>query len=279
ARRQQTELAARERWRLASSDLLRVLRLDPGAQVEPVEPPQLRIALLPLDQSVDRFIEIALTNRPELAAQQAVVQASLERLRQERTRPFVPNVLVRGAATNPAGTLSSGTFGGGVNGAVGNYAFRNDIDLQLVWQLNGMGAGTRARVEQRRAENQLAVVEQLRVLDRVATETSQAYAQAQLAARSIDVAERGLRLAVESVELNLVAVKNPKREVDKPVLVVRPAEAVAAVQALGQAYADYYTAVADSNRAQFRLYRALGHPAQLILFGDKSPGMQSQRIP
>jgi hypothetical protein len=41
---------------------------------------------------------------------------------------------------------------------------------------------------------------------------------------------------------------------------VRPQEAVAAVQELAQAYADFFAAVADYNRAQFRLYRALGSP-------------------
>ena len=41
--------------------------------------------------------------------------------------------------------------------------------------------------------------------------------------------------------------------------------AVAAVQALAQAYGDYYAAVADYNRAQFRLYRALGRPAEAVL--------------
>jgi len=44
--------------------------------------------------------------------------------------------------------------------------------------------------------------------------------------------------------------------------VIRPLEAVASVQALAQAYADYYGAIGDYNRAQFRLYRALGAPAQ-----------------
>src|SRR5579884_2363718 len=39
ARRQQAELLAAERWRLAGADLLRVLRIDPSAQVEPEEPP------------------------------------------------------------------------------------------------------------------------------------------------------------------------------------------------------------------------------------------------
>ena len=39
-------------------------------------------------------------------------------------------------------------------------------------------------------------------------------------------------------------------------------EVVASVQSLAQAYNDFYGAVADYARAQVRLYRALGHPAQ-----------------
>ena len=39
----------------------------------------------------------------------------------------------------------------------------------------------------------------------------------------------------------------------------------AAVTALDQAYRDYYAAVGDHNRAQFQLYRALGHPAQYLV--------------
>jgi len=45
---------------------------------------------------------------------------------------------------------------------------------------------------------------------------------------------------------------------------VRPQEAVAAVQELGQAFIDYYGAIADYDRAQFRLFRSLGHPAQTL---------------
>ena len=35
-------------------------------------------------------------------------------------------------------------------------------------------------------------------------------------------------------------------------------------QTLAQAYNDYYGAIADHNRAQFRLYRALGYPAHFV---------------
>jgi hypothetical protein len=53
--------------------------------------------------------------------------------------------------------------------------------------------------------------------------------------------------------------------------VIRPQEAVAAVQALAQAYNDYYGAVADYDRAQFRLYRALGQPAQALTCPPPQP--------
>jgi len=51
----------------------------------------------------------------------------------------------------------------------------------------------------------------------------------------------------------------------KPILlVIRPQEVLAAIQSLAQAYNDFYGAVADYDRAQFLLYRALGHPAQAV---------------
>ena len=50
---------------------------------------------------------------------------------------------------------------------------------------------------------------------------------------------------------------------------MRPEEAVASIEASDQAYTDYYTAVADCDRGQFRLYHALGHPAQRL--ADEPP--------
>ena len=56
------------------------------------------------------------------------------------------------------------------------------------------------------------------------------------------------------------------------VTLVRPQEVVAAIQSLSQAYLDYFGAVADANRAQFRLYRALGQPAQCVMPNDQARG-------
>ena len=44
----------------------------------------------------------------------------------------------------------------------------------------------------------------------------------------------------------------------------RPQEVVASLQQLQQAYVNYYRTVADFNRAQFRLFYALGFPAEVL---------------
>jgi outer membrane protein TolC len=281
ARRRQAVESARERWRTASAELARVLRLDPAALVEPLEPPHLRVTLVPPDRAVDDLIPIALTNRPELAAQQALVRATLQRLRQERLRPLVPSVLLRGDSTQPGGTLAGGYFGGGLNDTLKNFGARSDFDIQLLWEFQNLGLGNHARVKERQAENRLAVLELFRTQDRIAAEVAQAYAQVVSAAARAGDAEAGLKDAVESATQNLAALGQTVTSGKVLVLVIRPQEAVAAVQALAQAYADYYGAITDYSRAQFRLYRALGHPAQCLALppAPEDPAAASTQAP
>jgi outer membrane protein TolC len=268
-RRRQVVHSARERWRVASAELARLLRLEACVLVDPLESPALQVSLVPPDACIDELIAQALTNRPELAAQQALVQATLRRLREEKLRPFLPSVLLRGAATNPAGTLSSGVFGGGIDGRMGDASFRNTMDLQLLWAVENLGFGNRARQNERKAEHGASVVELFRVQDRIAAEVVQAQAQVRSAAARIGEAEAELRDAALSATQNIEGMSQTKRPGGNIlVVVIRPQEAVAAVQALAQAYVDYYGSIADYNRSQFRLYRALGQPAEHLI-GDE----------
>ena len=279
ARRQTSELQAREHWKVASAELLRVLLLDPSAQVEPVEPPQLRIDLIDLKKPVDDLIAVGLTYRPELASQQAQIQATLVKLKQEKLRPLIPSLLVRGWSTPVTSTFAAGYFGGGTNGSFGNGGLREDIDVQLLWQLNNLGLGNLGMIRQRQAENRLAVLGLTRLQARIAAEIAQAYAQARLAAQRVEVTGRGLQAAVQSADKNLVALGQTKGVGALTTLLVRPQEVVAAIQTLSQAYLDYYGAVADANRAQFRLYRALGQPAQFLVQEEQRSKLCAPELP
>jgi outer membrane protein TolC len=279
ARLRQAGIQSENNWRVASAELLRVLFLDPTLVVEPVEPPHLHVALMPLDRPLDDLIPVALTNRPELASQQALVQASLRLLRLEKMRPLMPSVLLRGFSTPVVGTLGVSYFGGGLNSSLNNFGVRQDWDLQVVWSLQNLGFGNRALIRQRAAENRVALTELFRVQDRVAAEVAQAYSLAQTAAARVRDAEEELKDAQALVREDLAALAQTQRRAEGgPIqLLVRPQEVVAAIQMLQQAYADYYSSINDSNRAQFQLYRALGNPAQVLAETDGA--MPSAEIP
>ena len=248
SRRRQAAEAAYERWQLASAELSRLLRLDPSAVIEPIEAPHLRVDLIDPRQSVDDLIPLALTNRPELASDQAIVNATLARLKQERIRPLVPSVLIRGGATNPAGTLAGGYFGGGINGDMSNFNWRNTVDVQLLWELQNLGFGNRALVRQREAENQQAILTLFRTQDQIAAEVVKAHAQSVRAVERARLAESGLQSALQTVEKNLEGLRQTRNIGGTIVLVFRPQEVVAAIQSLDQAYRDYFGAIADANQ-------------------------------
>jgi outer membrane protein TolC len=264
ARRQEAEIVARENWQVNGTELARILRLDAAAQLEPIEPPQLQITLVESDRPIDELITLGLSNRPELAADQALVQAALMRLRQEKLRPFIPSILLRGDSTSVGGTLGAGVFAGGSNGDTGSTAARSDWDLQILWQLDNLGFGNIARTHLRDSEHRAATLALFREQDRVAADVSRAYAQTRQASRRVTISERQVQFAVESYDKNLIGLGQIRRAGELVQTIVRPQEVIAAVQSLAQAYADYFRAVADSNRAQFRLYRAMGQPAQLL---------------
>jgi len=170
---------------------------------------------------------------------------------------------LKGTGTNPPASFSGGYFGGG-NDALSKYGPRADVELQVIWELHGFGLVNRAKIRERRADNEVALLEFFRLQDNIAAEIAAAHAQAKSAAARLTDAEAGLKDAADSVDKNFQGLSQTRRAGDLIILLVRPQEVVASIQALSQAYLDFYGAVADYNRAQFRLYRALGHPAQHI---------------
>ncbi|HEX4143504.1 MAG TPA: TolC family protein [Pirellulales bacterium] len=273
--RAQTLLAAMEQshavamgsWGAASAELTRALRLDPTAMVVPMEPPYLQVTLIARDRTIDELIPIGLLTRPELASQKALVQAALVRLKQERMRPLLPSVVLYGAPvpTAPGGYLMGGAFFANSSGGAASVASaRNDVNVQLLWTLNNMGFGNVALVRERRAEQQQTLIELFRVQDNVAAEIARIHAELDAAAARIPEAEAGVKQAQISFAGNLKGLSQTTRFGDLLTLINRPQEVVAALQQLSTAYENYFAAVNDFNRSQFRLYHALGYPAGII---------------
>ncbi len=244
--RKNVELAVGD-LEVSSAELVRRIRLDPRVVVAPVEPPETVLRLVSDSCSIDELITTGLRNRPELAESQALVQATLTRLKQTKLRPFIPSLALR---------YSGGGFGGGVNSFFGNFDGRSDADVNLYWEVQNLGFADRAIAKQRAAQQRVANLELMKVQDRVASEVVRAEKARIAASRQMDEAGQALPEAQASLTLNLT---NIRRGAGLPGA-TRPIEVLQPIQALAQARADYLDSVLAYNRAQFRLFRALGRP-------------------
>jgi outer membrane protein TolC len=250
-RRREVEAAVGE-LEIASAELVRRTRLDPRLVVAPVEPPEAVLRLVGDGCTIDNLIVAGLRNRPELAEAHALVEATLVRLRQARLRPFIPSLALR---------YSGGGFGGGANAFFGSFSGRSDADVNLFWEVQNLGLADRAIARQRAAQQRTALLELLKVQDRVASEVVKAEKGRVSADRQMREAGRGVPEAFASLELNL---KGLRRGAGLPGA-TRPLEVLQPIQALAQSRTDYLEAVLAYNRAQFRLYHAIGQPPDQVL--------------
>jgi outer membrane protein TolC len=262
---EQEAVSARQQWRRSSADLTRVLRLDPRAVVEPMERDRLQLTLIEPSRSLDDLIPVALTNRPELAAHQAIIQAALVRIRQEKLRPFLPVLQLNGFQT-PYEQIQFGALGIGSGGKMNNWSFRDDLSPQALWQFEALGLGNLTRVKEQRGEQSKAIAELFKAQDDVAAQVTQAQARLQSAAARVTQSERELRAAIINYNGSYEGLKQTQRFGNVLVQIFRPQEAVFALELMRIAFYNYFATVAEYNSAQFQMFHALGYPAREISY-------------
>ena len=210
-------------------------------------------------------MSIALTNRPELASHQALVQAAVARIRREKGACSSPRVLVNGFQT-PDEMIQAGIFGMGTNSKLNQWAGRDDVSLQLMWELEGLGIGNLARIKEQRGEQSKAIIDFFKIQDMVAADVTRAQADLQSATARVSQADRAVRTGIATFNGSFEGLQHTTRFGDVLVLINRPQEVVFALQLMKKAFDEYFTTVAEYNRAQFELFHALGYPAREITY-------------
>jgi len=243
ADRQREVLAAEEQVRVSSAELARLLRLDQNVTLFALESQPVPLEIISTQTSMEALIDQGLRSRPEISREYAHVATTDTRISQETIRPWVPNLHLG---------VGGGTFGGGRNSNFGDFSGRYDLDALAVWEVRNLGFGNRALVRERESEYRQACLDYQSARDRVQQQVASAYHQARLRHEQIGLAEQQVTAAAEAVPLNFNGIRG--RE-------LRPIEAQQAIAALALARMRYVDAVIDYNRAQFALWRAIGHPA------------------
>src|SRR5262249_20532366 len=151
---------------------------------------------------LEKLIQIALLNHPEVAARGADVTVNEIRLREAKVRPLVPLLSVG---------YSAGRFGGGSDQAdtrLGHFSGRGDFDVLAVWTLENLGWGNCA--EQRRLQAQVgeAEAQRARVIDRIRREVAEAVALSAARLQEMEVARRRVETATRAYWQDLLRTRN-----------------------------------------------------------------------
>ena len=279
-RRQEERRAIEQDLRVVSAELARLVRLDPKVRLWPVDDFRTPISLPGDDLSaldLETLVAMALNSRPELGENQALVRATVGRVREARNRPFLPTVNV---------DLAYGGFGGGpvrdtsrvvddpFNGPIAapitpsneihRFGPRTDFGISAVWRLNGLGFGNRAEVREQEAMRDQAQIRLTQMYERVAAQVTQAYESVRLTQDRVRVSHSALfddqgaptGPAFRSIRLNFERVRGTEG---------RPFEVLDSIRGFSDILDVYGQAVTEHELAKLRLLIALGLPAQAYL--------------
>lgn len=230
---------------IRSARLAELLLLSPTADLRPTDPAVIPITLVPLDKDLDELVTVALLNRPELGESRAQREAAVQALQQARAKPLTPQVNV---------AYTGGGYGGGRNSFIGDYSGRGDGEASLVWNFDNLGFGNAALIREQRSLVTQAGYRILQVQAQVGREVSQAAKSARARVRTLTSAQNAVRQGIEMWRrlsegaFGMVGGK------------YNPIDPLIAEQQLAQARNLYLTEVIEYNKAQFRLFTALGQP-------------------
>ncbi|NOY29284.1 MAG: TolC family protein [Planctomycetes bacterium] len=242
--RWQRDVADAERLTMVrSAELARLLRLPAQVRLAPVEEFVMPVDYVDHGMDIDAMIAIAYGSRPEVSQHVARREAACFRVKEEKWRPWIPNVQV-GA--------SGGNFGGGPSTNYQNDGSRSDVDLIAVWEWKNLGLGNVALQRQRRGELHERVLELEAGRELIAAEVVAAAADVSSYRRQVELAQESIAAAQQSYELNEQRIRASEG---------LPIELLQSISALAEARNAYTAAVGNYNRAQYLLMRAMGNAA------------------
>lgn len=244
--RERERISVRGKIQIASARLVELIYLPPGTTLRPVEAALVPLTMVPADIALNELIIHGLRNRPELAEYRAYIEASLERWRSAKVAPWIPELRV---------IYNGGGYGGGRDSYFSNFDWRGDGGAMAYWKLDNLGQGNRAVVRERQSQYQQMNFRAAAVENGVAAQIAAAHGWSQALRQEIPSAIAAVQAAKESGELNLDRIRRAPEQ-------GRPIELLQAIQAYERAQTQFVQVIADYNRAQFRLYTALGSPPQ-----------------
>lgn len=227
--------------RLAAARLAQILHLDSTVALIPAGGELRPIQLFAAARPLDTLVAEALAARPELKQ----YAAQLEAARQSRDGavygPMIPSI-------------NGQTFYGGLGGGIGNpgpdhFAQSSDYAGGLSWRVGPGGLFDLGRIHAHDARVRTSSLELEKVRDEVIRQVVDGFSRIHSLAGQLEISRRELTTAEQSLRLT-----RQRRELGVGIVL----ETIQSEQDLTRARLDYLDTIAEHNKAQYGLQRAVG---------------------
>ena len=239
---EQRRLTAAQTEAAASVALARLLHLDAGVRLEPLESTVPVIDIFSAEENVNDLIAQALASRPETLQYDAFVGAAQDGLTAERYGLFIPKVSLN---------YSSGDFGGAPGSSAGDLQHRDDLTLLLYWQFDQLGFGNRGRIQEKQAQLRRVEFEKERAQANIVAEVREGYAHVLSLRAQMNLSSMAGARAQRAYELNRERIYENQG---------LPLEALQAMQALADIQLMSLESLVGYSLAQVQLHTVLGNP-------------------
>lgn len=233
---------ALEQQRVAAANLAQLLHLDSRVELIPQETELLPLTLFETNTPLDRLLGQALASRPELKQSQAFISAARAGKNGTVYGPLIPSV---------GAQAFGGGLGGGPDSGPSNFGAEGDYFVGLSWKIGPGGLFDSGRVNASKARLVAAHLSDSRLKDIIISQVVSSLARVQSLAGQIELAKRNLTTATETLRLT-----RERKQFGVGVVL----EDIQAQQDLNQARSDFVIAVAEFNKTQYNLNKAVGGP-------------------
>jgi outer membrane protein TolC len=226
--------------RIVAARLAETLHLDATVELVPSDTGLAPLRLFGADAPLDALVARALASRPELGRSRALVSAARDAERGAVYGPLLPTL---------GGQAFVGGLGGGHDGEPEHFGSSRDYTVGMSWRIGPGGMFDFGRADASEARRTIAELDAARVRDAVVAEVVEDLALVRSLAQQIDLAQRNLATATDTLRLT-----HERKQYGVGIVL----EEIQSQQALNQSRSDFVTKVAEFNQAQYGLNRAVG---------------------
>ncbi len=235
---------ALEHQRIAAANLADILHLDPTVELVPQDDGLTPITLFASDVPISDLVQHALINRPEIKQSGDIIAASRAAKDGAVYGPLIPTLGTQ---------VFAGGYGGGHTAQPSNFGGAEDSLVSLSWRIGPGGLFDSGRINASKAQLAATSLGDAKLKDAIATEVVVSDAHMQSVSDQIALAKLTLASASETLRLT-----GERRQFGVGIVL----EYIQAEQALDQARSDYFTVIAEYNKAQYGLNKAVGGPPE-----------------